>query len=191
MLVSIKTQLTFLSYLLALNTASRSRLLDHCFGHHSPYVVNILSFIETSGENSFLGLFFFFPSYHDVVCPEYLPNFSLFCQRSGKDSQCHVFAVLPPSSSGTQLKPPQLCLCHLIFVLATAISPRCLNVHKTGGSYSTALAATAGSRAYGDVPEVRRTEGHRSDSVKEMKHSPHEGGKSLKTCWLHLRSPGC
>lgn len=59
MLFSIKTQLCFLSYLLALNTASRSKLLDHCFGHRSPYVVNIPSFIGTPGGNSFLGHFFF------------------------------------------------------------------------------------------------------------------------------------
>lgn len=84
----------------------------------------------------------------------------------------------------------------MILVLATSTKqsvPVAPSVGKTGGSYSTALAATAESRAPGDVPEVSRTEGHWCGPVEETKCSPHRGGTSLETpwlatCWAHKAS---
>lgn len=59
MLFGIKTQLCFLSYLLALSTASRSKLLlDHCFGQYSPCCEHPI-FYWQPGRKLISGEFFF------------------------------------------------------------------------------------------------------------------------------------
>lgn len=67
MLFDIKTQLRFLSYLLAPSTASRSKLLlDHCFGHHSLGCEHSISYWQQRWK-LISGEFFFFLNYEEVL----------------------------------------------------------------------------------------------------------------------------